>query len=207
MKRLSFICVLGVILLAACGSQPTPTQTSTPVPSPTSTNTPFPAMEPEPLSPTPAFRSIDIKSGGFSLLVHPDLQFDFDDYSINLSDAQNKLIISLNGRTYIASEYTMESFLDKYVTETASRGGAFIQGVPYEIMIDGMSGIAVDISGIFINAPIAGKAFVISPKKDFIIFGLGMSDLSGNKNEWIEIGSDIFETLLASIAIKDEVKQ
>ena len=207
MKRISFIVVMSTILLAACGSQPTPAQTSTPVPSPTSTNTPFPAMEPEPLSPPPAFRSIDIKNGGFSLLVHPDLQFDIDDRSINLSDAQNKLIISLNGRTYIASEYTMESFLDKYVTETASRGGAFIQGVPYEIMIDDMSGIAVDISGVFLDAPVTGKAFAISPKKDFIIFGLGMSNLSGNKNEWVEIGSDIFETLLASIEIKDEVKR
>ena len=43
--------------------------------------------------------------------------------------------------------------------------------------------------------------------QDFIIFGLGMSNLSGNKNEWVEIGSDIFETLLASIEIKDEVKR
>ena len=208
MKKPGFIIEMSMFLLvAACSSRPTPLPASTPTPLPTLTKTRFPAMEPEPPSPTPAFRSIDIKSGGFSLLVHPELEFDIDDHSINLSGAQNNLIISLNGRPYIASEYTMESFLDKYVTETASRGGAFIQSVPYEIMIDDMSGIAVDISGIFIDAPVAGKAFVISPKKDFIIFGLGMSNLSGNQNEWIEIGSDIFEALLASIEIKDEVKQ
>lgn len=203
MKRLSLVCLMAMTLLAACANQPTPTQTSTPVPSPTSTNTPFPVIEPEPITPTPSFRSIDIKDGGFSLSVHPDLKFNIDDNSINLSDAQETFIVSLNGRPYIASEYTMESFLSLYIDEMASRGGAFIQSVPNEIMIDGMSGTAVDISGVFANAPIAGKAFVISPRENFIIFGLGMSNISSNKNEWAETGSDIFEMLLASIKFKD----
>jgi len=101
----------------------------------------------------------------------------------------------------------MESFLDVYIDEIASRGGTFIQSVPYEIMIDGMNGTAVNITGIFLDDPIAGKAFVISPRKNFIVFGLGMSNLTANKNEWAETGSNVFETLLASIEFKAEVRQ
>lgn len=151
MNRLSLICILGMILPAACGNQ------STPVLSPNLTNMPFLAMEPESLSPTPAFRLIDIKSGGFSLHIHPDLEFDIDNHSINLSDTQNKLLMSLNGRTYIASEYTTESFLEKYIMETASRGGAFIQSTPYEIIIDDMTESPLILQGYFLVTPSQGR--------------------------------------------------
>jgi len=205
MKRFGFILIMGTILLAACSSQSTPA--STPIPSPTSTSTPLPTLEPTSVPPTPLYQFIDIKSGGFSISVHPDLEFDIDDHSITLSDSQGKFAVSLNGTSYIESEYTLESFLDLYVNEIAARGGTFIQSVPYEIEIDSMKGTAVNISGLFLDDPVAGKAFVVLPRKNFIIFGLGMSNLSANKNEWSEAGSDIFETLLASIKFKEEVRK
>lgn len=201
MKSLSFIVLMSVIVLTACASQPTDTAT------PTSTITPLPTVTPTSIPPTPAFHLVELKRGGFSLSFPPDLQFDIDDNSITLSDSLGTFVVSLNGRTYIASEYTMESFLDVYIDEIASRGGTFIQSVPYEIMIDGMNGTAVNITGIFLDDPIAGKAFVISPRKNFIVFGLGMSNLTANKNEWAETGSNVFETLLASIEFKAEVRQ
>jgi hypothetical protein len=58
--------------------------------------------------------------------------------------------------------------------------------------------------GFMALTPIAGKAFVISPRENFVVFGLGMSNLTTNKNEWAETGSDVFETLIASIKFKEE---
>ena len=200
MKRPGFIVLISTLLFAACELQSTPVPTSSPLP--TSTDMPIPTLEPTSIPPTPAFRFIELKSGRFSLSVHPDLEFDIDDTSITLSDPQGGFAVSLNGKTYIASEYTLESFLDLYVNEIASRGGAFIQSVPYEIEIDSMKGTAVNISGLFLDAPIAGKAFVVSPRNNFVIFGLGMSNLSTNKNEWSDAGSDIFESLIGSIKFK-----
>ena len=199
MKRSGALLLLTILFLAAC----TPQLAATTPPLPTSTNSPQPTLTPTLIPPTPAFRFVDLKDGGFSLSVHPYLEFDVDNQSINLSDAQETFIVSLNGRTYIASEYTMESFLGKYVDEISARGGAFIQSTPYEIVIDSMNGTAVNISGIFLDAPIAGKAFVISPRENFVVFGLGMSNLTANKNEWAETGSNVFETLLASIKFKE----
>ena len=201
MKRPVFIVLISTLLLTACGLQSTTVPTPSPLPIPS--DTPLPTLEPTSVPPTQVFQSIDIKSGGFSLSVHPDLEFDVDDTSITLSDTQGSFAVSLNGKAYIASEYTLESFLDLYVNEIASRGGAFIQSVPYEIEIDSMKGTAVNISGLFLDAPIAGKAFVVSPGKNFVVFGLGMSNLSANKNEWSDVGSDNFETLLASIKFKE----
>jgi hypothetical protein len=204
MKKIVLVALIHTIVLAACASQPTPAPTPTPVP----TNTPQPTLTSIPtfVPPTATPQIIDLKSGGFSLSVQPELEFDIDDYSINLSDKRGGLIMSLNGRDYIASEYTLESFLGKYLAEMESRGGAFEQGDPYEIVIDGMSGVAIDITGSFLDRPIAGRGIIISPRENFIVFGLGMSNLAANKNEWAESGSVIFEAIIASIHFKSDVK-
>jgi len=199
MKRIILILLTSAMISASCTSQPGI--------KPISTLTPQPAITATLLPPTLATRFVDLKSGGFSLAVQPELDFETDDYSINLSDKGGELIISLNGKPYIASIYTLESFLDKYIVEMASRGGSFNQSDPYEISIDGMNGIAIDLTGNFLEAPMAGKAVAISPDKDFIVFGLGMSNLNIHKNGWAESGSVIFEALIASIKFKDEVKR
>jgi hypothetical protein len=203
MKRIILLLLTCATILASCASQPQVTPAPTFTPKPASTPTPVP------LTPTTmqAPHFIDLKSGGFSLAVQPELEFETDDYSINISDKGGELIISLNGKPYIASIYTLESFLDKYLAEMASRGGSFNRSDPYEVTIDGMSGIAIDLTGNFLEAPMAGKAVAISPGKDFIVFGLGMSNLNTHKNGWAESGSVIFEALIASIKFKDEVKR
>jgi len=202
LKNIFCILFISTVLLSACMPPTISQPTSTPVPTPT--NIPTPTNPPTRLPPTPGPRFIDLKSGGFSLSVQPDLDFDIDDYSINLSDKQGELLISLNGKPYIASSYTLESFLGKYVAEIAVRGGTLTPSEPYEIVIDGINGIAVDLTGTFLNDPIAGKAIIISPGKDFVVFGLGMSNLSTHMNGWEETGSAVFEDLINSIKFKVE---
>lgn len=149
---------------------------------------------------------IEIKEGGFSLAVQPDLEFDTDASSISISDKRGGLIVSLNGRPYIASSYTLQTFLGKYLEEMASKGGSLHQSDPYEVVIDGRSGIAVDFTGNFLDQPITGKAVAVSPGEDFIVFGLGMSLQNGSPEGWAGSGSVIFETILASMEFKEEVK-
>jgi hypothetical protein len=200
MNRIILILLIGTTILVSCASQPAATTAPTFTPEPV--NIPTSA----PLPPTSQPLVVDLKSGGFSLAVQPELDFDTDDYSVNISDKGGELIISLNGKPYIESIYTLESFLDKYIVEIAARGGSFNQSDPYAIHVDGMSGIAIDLTGNFLNDPMAGKAVAISPGKDFIIFGLGMSNLGTHKNGWNESGSVIFEEIIASIKFKSEVK-
>src|SRR6185295_8344040 len=128
MRMERIILIFLAILLASCASQPA----TTVAPIPTST------LAPVAITPTAAQapQFVDLKSGGFSLSVQPELEFEFDDYAINISDISGELIISLNGKPYIASLYTLNSFLDKYLVEMAARGGSFEQSDPYEISVD-----------------------------------------------------------------------
>jgi len=193
MNKIRFILVTSLILLVSCAPQPTfrprPVHTSTPVPA------------------TPTSQFIALKNGGFSLTVQPELDFDTNDYSINLSDKRAELVISLNGRPYIESSYTLESFLNQYVAEMASRGGSFNQSDSYEILVDGISGLGMDLTGTFLGDPIAGKAVIVSPGKDFIVFGFAMSNISVHKNGWTDSGRLIFEQIIDSIKFKEEVKK
>ncbi len=200
MKKIALILLMSATILVSCTSK------SAVAPAPTFTPRPLNTLASAALTPTSQPQFIDLKSGGFSLSVQPELDFDTDDYSINISDKGGELIISLNGKPYISSIYTLESFLDKYIIEIAARGGSFHQSDPYAINVDGMDGIAVDLTGNFLNDPMAGKAVAISPGKDFIIFGLGMSNQGTHKNGWAESGSVIFEAIIESIKFKDEVK-
>lgn len=209
MKKFILILLINATILGSCASQATVTLAPTFTAEPIGTLTPTPLALTASATPTQtqAPQFIDLKSGGFSLSVQPELDFDTDDYSVNISDKGGELIISLNGKPYIASIYTLESFLDKYIAEIAARGGSFNQSDPYEISVDGTSGIAIDLTGSFLNDPMAGKAVAISPGKDFIVFGLGMSNLGTHKNGWNESGSIIFEEIITSIKFKNEVKR
>ena len=192
--------LLPVMLLVSCTSQKAaPTL-------PISTSKPVNTLMAVPQGATAAPEFIDISSGRFTLAIQPGLEFEARNDSISISDQRGELVVSLNGRPYVASSYTLQSFLGKYLTEMASRGGSFEQGEPYEIAIDGTNGLAVDFSGSFLDNPIAGKAVAVSPGEDFIVFGLGMSLLNERENGWTESGSLIFETILDSIVFKELVR-
>jgi len=206
MKRIWFILLVSLIIITGCeppGKLPvappaTATLTWTPLPPPL-TSTPRP--------PTPTPQVIEIKEGGFTVTVQTPLEFNVDENSINLSDKNAEIIISLNGRPYIASAYTLESFLNLYINEMESRGGGtFELGAPYEISMDGILGLAIDLTGTFLDAPIAGKAIALSPGKDFIFFGLGLASLQNNKFMWERSGHPVFDALLESVRFKDVKK-
>jgi hypothetical protein len=68
---------------------------------------------------------VDFENGRFSLAIPDELEVELDDESINLSGQNGEFLVSLNGKPYIASSYTLESFLAKYLDELVSRGGSF----------------------------------------------------------------------------------
>lgn len=184
-----------VPLLQAPTATPTATFTPTATPVPTATQTPTPV----PPSPTPAAERMTVEEGGFSLLVSRDLDTDLQKNTIGIFDKGQTLIISFTGTPYQASQYTLNEVIDQYLSELESRGGNFEPSEPTSITVDGAEGISVDLTGILFEAPIEGRAIAVSPARDFVIFGLGISNLASDEENWQKSGSLIFQELLDSI--------
>jgi hypothetical protein len=183
-----------VAIVVSCASQPAATAVPTRNPTPVST-------------PTPALPIVYLRNGGFSLAIQSGLDFEIDDSSILLFDQRGEHFISLHGRPYIASIHTLESFLGTYLDEVSGRGATFAQSDPYEIFIDGMSGTAIDLNGSFSEAPMSGMAVAVSPGKDFIIFGIGLSSQQRLESGGRESRSVVFDEILDSIMFLEGVKK
>lgn len=200
-KNLSLILIF--ILLMACNftalQEPaaTPTNTVPPTSTPPPTATPTPT--PVPASPTPEAKLIDVKDGGFSILVPNNLDFDLNENTVGISDKDGMLLISFTGTPYEETNYTPRQVIDEFLNEVASRGGNFNQSEPSNIVIDGIEGISIDLTGDLFNAQIKGRAIAVSPAENFILFGLGVSNLSSDNENWEKSGSVIFQGLLDSI--------
>ena len=60
-------------------------------------------------------------------------------------------------------------------------------------------GIVINLTGTLFDSPIEGQVFAVSPKKDFVVFGIGVSNLTSNDQLWKESGSVIFQGILDSL--------
>jgi hypothetical protein len=146
---------------------------------------------------------LNVEDGGFSIVVSRDLDTDVQGNTIGISDKSNTLIISFTGTPYLETQLTLNEVIDEYLDALASRGGTFNQSTPSDITVNGAEGISVDLTGTLFEAPIAGRAIAISPSEDFVIFGLGVSNLSSDEENWQKSGSVIFQELLDTLTFAE----
>lgn len=195
-RKLALIPIVG--LLAACGRLTTPEPTA--APSPTLTPSPHPTPTPVPTStPLPAPKAVPVEAEGFTLLVPAELTFDLQRNTVGIFDPAGWLIVSFTRSAYDEDANSLQDVIDAYLAELAARGGEFDQNDIVPVAIGGAEGIAVGVTGFLFDAPIKGRAVAVSPAKDSIFFGLGVVNLSTDKNLWENVGADIFEDLTGSI--------
>lgn len=196
-KKIASILVL--CLQLACGVFSTPEPTATP--QPTSTSTPVPTATTT-STPTPAVTLVDVPDGGFSLIVPDFLDVDVQGSTVGIFDEE--LIVSFSGTDYLSSANTLEDVIDDLLAELSKDGNELIKdSETLPISVNGIEGIAIDLTGNLFGAPIEGQAVAFSPQEDFVIFGLGVSNLTSDDGLWKESGSIIFQDMLNSITYID----
>lgn len=190
-KKIASILVL--CLQLACGVFSTPEPTATPTLLPTFT--PVPAATSTPL---PEGTQVDVPEGGFSLFVPNGLDFDIQEGTIGIFSEE--LIISFTGTYYESSENSLEDVIDDVLDELSKDGGELSKSSESTpILINNVEGIAFDLTGNLFGAPIEGQSIAVSPTEDFIIFGVGVANLTSDDQLWRESGSIVFENMLNSI--------
>jgi hypothetical protein len=194
----AFISALMSTLLVGCGTLTTPEPTA--VPSLTSSPTPLPTLTPLPTAQaSPAPRVYIVEADGFTVSVPIEMTYDLTGGSVGVFDATGTLIVSFIRTGYDGSANSLQDVIDKFLDELESRGAEFNPGEATPITVGGGSGIAVDLTGTLFDAPIEGRAVVVNPHEDSVLFGLGVSNLTTDPDLWKNSGADIFQSLIDSI--------
>lgn len=170
---------------------PTATATLTPTPTQTQTVTPVPTV----------ITRYSVREGGFSVEVPAGYEVQADDVQVFISDVAGTLIITLVG---VESSDTPEAILAEFLTGLEERvEGEFIQGDSEPIHIGGFDGEAYALSGTLFGSPLVGKTFVIQTGTNRFLFALGISNTGADSNRWENHGSNIFESILATIEFEE----
>lgn len=207
MKRITLtILATFTIFLTACANNPfvAPTQTSTSTPEPT--QTPLPTITPTPTftptsEPTIAVgKTIEIPDGNFSFQEPMGYDVEINGGQVGVFDKEGTIIISIYGGLYNSSDNSLDEVLEQFVSEVFKRGdGDYTKSGSYPIFIDGIEGIAYDISGSLFGSPLKGQAIIVAPNKDQYLFGLGVANTSQDKKRWENKGAVVFGDLINSI--------
>ena len=200
------------IVLSACSvvPPPSPTATVTSSPSnthlPTATFTPFPTKTPRPtntptIEPTLALGEPKvIAEGGYSFRRPIGYKVDVQGAQVGIFDQAGTIIISIFGATSNPQNLSADEILDQFTTAVFKKGdGEYNKENPQTISVDGVDGLAYDITGTLFGSPLRGQAVIIMPNNNQFLFGLGIANTGQDKKRWENEGSKVFSGLINSV--------
>ncbi|HET6597438.1 MAG TPA: hypothetical protein VFG81_17545 [Anaerolineales bacterium] len=185
--------------VAAPTSAPTETVTSTSTPTPTQTATATPTKTRFPTQ-TPVVKLGEthvINEGGFSVRVPISYASQINEREVFISDLEGALVISFAS---IGSTSSEEEIIDEYLNALARRSDGEFEKTPAEpVTVDGLEGMAFDLTGSFAGSPLQGKTFIVPRDSNRFLFALGMSNIAEDETAWEEQGIKVFEAIVESI--------
>lgn len=204
-----FILVLAMLNMVACSMASTPEPTATVVPTSTSTHTSEPTLTSTPLPIPAATDSLDpgdmaslVVSEGFSVSVPFPLLHQVKGSVVQAGDPENTMNLSFASDQYDGTTPLMD-IIDSFLANLEKRGFRFTKETPINIQIDGVDGIAVNLSGDVSSSPFEGQAVAVSPRADFVLYGLGIARTDSDPDLWKSSGKPTFERMWKSIQFTD----
>jgi hypothetical protein len=222
MKKFCVFFCLFSIFLSACGAlpQPTPTATATPEPTKTTTTTPEPTNTPLPmvtstftpsqtprptstatLQPTLAMgEPLVVTEGGYSFRPPVGYEVELQGAQVGIFDQAGTIIISIFGATSNPQNLTADEILDEFLADVFKEGdGNYEKENPNALTVDGVDGLAYDLTGNLLGSPFQGQAVIIMPNADQFLFGLGIANTGVDKKRWEIEGNQVFGALINSV--------
>ena len=184
----------------------TPEPTATPRPptaTPRPTSTPRPSPTPRPAFTVPAQSEEEqvVAEGGFAFRPFlGDMDMEVQGGQVFFADQVGVFIASIAS----APEGDTSDSLDEVLAGVVraldnSLDAAMEPGEPYPLIIDGLEGLAVDVSGTLLERPILGQVVALRPRQGWVFFGFGLGNTALGDERWTEEGRLTFAALLDSV--------
>lgn len=196
---------------------PTPDLTIIPTSTPTPTITPLPTSTPT-VEPTPEVvivstgpiataktplrlgRQENLLEGGFSYKAPVGYTTIYQTYQVTMTSKDEDTVFSLLGGNFEREEELQLDF-EKFVNIIANQPSLVDFGteMPYDYRVDGILGLAADISGLYGENEITGRILVVAPAEDRIFYALAISPDNDTGEGWEPEGRQAFETVLRTV--------
>jgi len=207
MRSVVTCCILLFTFAVGCSTSFIVAPTATPIATFTSTSTPIPTQtatatstKPPIATQTPLVKLGEqhvIREGGFSLRVPLAYGSQVEERQVFISSLDGTLVISFASVDSTSSE---EEIIDEYLNALASRSdGEFEKTSAEPVMVDGLEGVAFDLTGSLFGSPLQGKTFIVPRDSNHFLFALGMSNIAEDEAAWEEQGVKVFEAIVESI--------
>jgi len=177
--------------------EPSPTlvPTTTSTTQPTATSTPTVTLTPVP-SPD-KIMSLAVVDG-LTISVPVPLQYQVNGNKVVLITDAADLNISFVGDSQNNTQ-PLTKVIDAYLASLEKRGWKFTKGTSEDIQIDGVTGLALNVTGTTGDIIFEGEAVAASPKSGYVLFGLGVSKTNSDLNSWKDKGQATFNDLIQTI--------
>ena len=196
---------------------PTPDLTIIPTSTPTPTITPLPTSTPT-VEPTPEVvivstgpiataktplrlgRQETLLEGGFSYKAPVGYTTLEQTYQVTMTSDDEDTVFSLLGGNFEREEVLQLDF-EKFVNIIANQPSLVDFGteMPHDYQVDGILGLAADISGLYGENEITGRILVVAPAEDRIFYALAISPDNDTGEGWEPEGRQAFEAVLRTV--------
>lgn len=104
-----------------------------------------------------------------------------------------------------ANDSSAEEIMVDFVSGMASAGSGVLEpGVESKMMVDGVEGAVVNLTGDLFGSPVEGQAILMKPTADWAVFALAIGNVEENAARWRQSGQPLFMTVLESMLFLDE---
>lgn len=194
--------------------EPTATHFSTPTEKPTSTPTPEPTLEPtiEPTAPEGPIATAReplrlgrveiIEEGGFSFRGLVGYDATYQRTQVTLTSIDGDTVISLIGGRSDRLE-DLEADLNRFIEIISLNVVEFNTGESYQYLIDGIPGLAAEVTGVWGETQVTGRILIAAPSEDQLFYALAISPDTTTGKGWEPQGRQAFDAIIKSISFHE----
>ena len=193
--------------------EPTATPFPTPTEKPTSTPTPEPTIEPtiEPTQSGPLAtarkplrlgRVEIVAEGGFSFRGLIGYDATYQRTQVTLTSDDGDTVVSLIGGRSDRLE-DLEADLNHFIEIISVNVVEFNTGSSYQYQVDGISGLAAEVTGVWGETQVTGRIIIAAPGEDQLFYALAISPDTTTGEGWEPQGRQAFEAIINSISFHE----
>lgn len=182
-----------------------PTNTASANVSTTPTITPSPLIV---ITPTPlSTLNIPVKLGGYrkfpegGFAVRPIVGYEMrveNSHRISLESQEGDILISFSG-TKTRRVGSLDGILTRFLEIFSQTLQDFEYGGFFPYTIDGSTGLATEISGIYRSTKVRGQVAIVAPTNQQLFYAIALSEDNFPQGGWEPEGRQVFETIAGTI--------